>query len=230
MISILQAIPQISLSNGYPSSLPPLVFMIFLSMCKDFYEDWKRHVSDDEENNLPVEVVHDGNIIIKKWKELNPGEIVILKDEERVPADILLLWSSDEKLKAFVETKSLDGETNLKQKLSIKNKFQDNILKAKSDELRMDSMRDIIKYYQGFDFSLKFEKENDDLNRFYGQIKIKDHEEENLSMNNLLLRGCTLRNTSRMLGIVTYTGHNTKIMMNSLGYRSKQSKVFKQLN
>jgi len=49
-------------------------------------------------------------------------------------------------------------------------------------------------------------------------------------MNNLLLRGCTLKNTIKILGIVIYTGHTTKVMMNSLGYRSKQSKVFKQLN
>jgi len=97
--------------------------MIFLSMCKDFYEDWKRHVSDDEENNLSVQVIEKGNITIKRWKELNPGEIVILKEDEKIPADLLLLWSTDEKQKAFVETKSLDGETNLKQKLSIKNNF-----------------------------------------------------------------------------------------------------------
>jgi magnesium-transporting ATPase (P-type) len=35
---------------------------------------------------------------------------------EAVPADILAMWSDDDNGQIFVETKSLDGETNLKIK------------------------------------------------------------------------------------------------------------------
>lgn len=41
----------------------------------------------------------------------------MVMQNEYIPADIVLLASSDKKGKAYVETKSLDGETNLKEKL-----------------------------------------------------------------------------------------------------------------
>jgi len=31
--------------------LPPLVLVVFTSMCKDAYEDYCRHVEDAKENN-----------------------------------------------------------------------------------------------------------------------------------------------------------------------------------
>ena len=39
-----------------------------------------------------------------------------LEDEEYVPADVVILGSSEPKGAVFVETKNLDGETNLKLK------------------------------------------------------------------------------------------------------------------
>ena len=51
------------------------------------------------------------------------GNIVKIKKNEYFPADCVLISSSDRKThNCFVETKNLDGETNLKIKKSI-NKF-----------------------------------------------------------------------------------------------------------
>lgn len=36
-----------------------------------------------------------------------------------------------------------------------------------------------------------------------------------LSMDNLLLRGCTLRNSDFVLGVVLYAGHDSRIMRNA---------------
>ena len=41
-----------------------------------------------------------------------------IQENEIVPADILILKTSDPKGICFIETKNLDGETNLKQKIS----------------------------------------------------------------------------------------------------------------
>ena len=48
---ILQLIPEISNSGGIPTIALPLGFVIFVSMVKDFLEDWKRTIQDNMENN-----------------------------------------------------------------------------------------------------------------------------------------------------------------------------------
>jgi len=53
---------------------------------------------------------------------------------------------------------------------------------------------------------------------------------ENVNKNNILLRGSNIKSTRWMLGIVTYTGHETKIMMNCISAQSKFSSVFKFMN
>ena len=45
-----------------------------------------------------------------------------------------------------------------------------------------------------------------------------------------MLRGCSLKNTKVIYGVVTYTGHETKIMMNSIKSRPKQSTLEKTTN
>lgn len=44
-----------------------------------------------------------------------------------------------------------------------------------------------------------------------------------LDESNFILRGCSLRNTHYMYGIVVYTGLDTKIMLNSTNARPKSS-------
>ena len=40
-------------------------------------------------------------------------------------------------------------------------------------------------------------------------------------MSNILLRGCALKNIDFIYGLVIYTGHDTKIMLNSVKSKTK---------
>ncbi|XP_072254071.1 phospholipid-transporting ATPase VD-like [Pyxicephalus adspersus] len=51
-----------------------------------------------------------------------------------------------------------------------------------------------------------------------------------LNKENLLLRGCVVRNTEAVIGIVVYAGHETKTMLNNSGPRYKRSRLERQLN
>lgn len=42
-----------------------------------------------------------------------------------------------------------------------------------------------------------------------------------LDNGNFILRGCALRNTEWVIGLVCYTGHQTKVMINSVKPRAK---------
>ena len=55
---------------------------------------------------------------------------------------------------------------------------------------------------------------------------------DNLSLNvdNLLLKGSNLRNTDFVYGMVVYTGHHTKVMMNSAKPRRKLSDLESLMN
>ena len=122
IIAVLQCFPEISNADGKPIILMPLSVVIIVNSVKDFYEDWKRKKSDDEENNRKVEVydLDKEKFVIKKWKEVFVGNILKVKKGEYFPADCVLISSTDRKTHGcYIETKNLDGETNLKLKKSV---------------------------------------------------------------------------------------------------------------
>ena len=60
-----------------------------------------------------------------KWEDIQKGNIVkFLKDQE-APADILILHSSNKSGVVNVDTMNLDGETNLKEKNSLVEEFDE---------------------------------------------------------------------------------------------------------
>jgi P-type E1-E2 ATPase len=58
--------------------------------------------------------------VMDSWKNLRVGEIVKITHDQYFPADIILVKSSNPNGIAYIETKNLDGETNLKHKNCLK--------------------------------------------------------------------------------------------------------------
>ncbi len=72
----MQAIQIISISGGTPVIYLPLSVILFITAIKDFFEDLKRHKSDNEENNRRVSVFRNSSLMETCWKDLKIGEIV----------------------------------------------------------------------------------------------------------------------------------------------------------
>lgn len=89
-------------------------------MAKDFIEDRKRHDSDLRENSELYSVFRDGSFQMYPAHSIRVGEIIRLKKGDHLPCDILCVHSSGVKGECLIETKNLDGETNLKKKLAPK--------------------------------------------------------------------------------------------------------------
>ncbi len=89
-------------------------------MVKDFFEDRTRQQSDVEENNNTAHVLGtDGQWTDQQWRSIKLGDILQVRENEALPADLIIVSTSADNL-CYVETKNLDGETNLKHKAAPK--------------------------------------------------------------------------------------------------------------
>lgn len=239
ILSMLQMIPGVSITDNIPTMLPPLTFILLLSMAKDVYEDYKRYKSDREEN-LSDSMVFDkeSNCFREtKWQNIKIGDVVKVEKNEFFPCDLVLVYSSDFKNgQCFVETKNLDGETNLKSKAVVGEIFDGLVSKREVEGSNISQQQDLeslktsllnesittVENLCGSD--LEAELPNQYLSKFKGKLVMSQNEVP-LNVNSFLLRGCTLRNTDFIVGVAVYTGHDSKIMKNSIKARPKKSNL-----
>ena len=97
VIAFMQTIQSISNSSGKPVILLPLTTIILITAIKDLYEDFKRHRSDNEENNKKVMTGSNFSFNEEKWENVKVGNIIKVHENEYFPADFLLIRSSDPK-------------------------------------------------------------------------------------------------------------------------------------
>lgn len=99
------------------------------------YEDYQKYKDDKKTNNDIAHVKRNGELADITWSQILVGDIVKVYAGEFFPADLVLISSSDEGGKAFIETASLDGETNLKPR----NAYQDT--QVFNNEQSVDSIK-----------------------------------------------------------------------------------------
>lgn len=143
LVCVLQCIPVISITNGIPTSIFPLAFVLFFDGLVTAREDYKRHRDDAKANSKQTWVLRPAGSFVKAaWKDICVGDIVkvrfivacmlvrfsqgskrfqVLRGEE-FPADIVFLSAMHEDPEqrgmCHVQTAQLDGETNLKLRRS----------------------------------------------------------------------------------------------------------------
>ena len=62
---------------------------------------------------------NDGSWQVVKWKDVKVGQVVKVLENEFLPVDIIITRTSSDNV-CYIETKNLDGETNLKHKSAPK--------------------------------------------------------------------------------------------------------------
>ena len=124
-----------------------------------------------------------------------------------------MLFSSKPNRFAYVDTKNLDGETNLKDKRQVE--FTKN--------LDATQVANIVA-------QVACEHPNPFIDNWTATAKAGDQEVTPLSIKNLMLKGTVLRNTEYVIGAVIYTGADTKIVKNSKKPPIKSSYLMKVLN
>lgn len=241
VMGILQTIPGLS-TVGRWTTIGPLAAFVAFSMAKEGLDDYRRYQLDKSENRSAALVLtrHDGRkrhtpqlgTVVKRlknrrekdgvtveevalsdleptaadaewteldWQQVRVGDVVRLRRDQNVPADMVLLHATGPNGVAYIETMALDGETNLKAKQAC-------------PALAERCMT--IEGLRAAQATVVSEDPNIDLYSYDGRVTV-DGEASPLSLNNVVYRGSTLRNTSEAIGLVVNSGEECKIRMNA---------------
>ncbi|CDZ97705.1 phospholipid-translocating p-type atpase [Phaffia rhodozyma] len=148
------------------------------------------------------------------WEDVRVGDFVKIYNDESFPADIVICATSEEEDVAYVETKGLDGETNLKSRHAVGG---------------LDHVRSAQACSKA-EFELECDIPDVDLYKLNAAVILPTGEKYPIDADMTLLRGCVLRNTAWVIGVVMYTGSDSKIILNSGETPSKRSRVERQMN
>ena len=223
IIALFQSIKSISYTDGYPLVLIPLTSIILLNGFKDYLEDRKRKISDNIENNNEILIYNQTakRFIQDIWENIKLGDIIKVKKEDKFPCDLIFIQSSPEaKGQCKVDTKNINGETNLhikkiNPKLNIRNLSEINHLCiAKKPNEHIYEFEAIL-------HKIEFNNNILDINK---------DDSYYFNYDNFILRGSSLRQTEYIIGIAVYIGHNTKSMKNNPLAKQKISKLEKAMN
>ncbi|NXB79400.1 AT8A2 ATPase, partial [Donacobius atricapilla] len=212
-IALLQQIPDVSPTGRY-TTLVPLLFILTVAGIKEIIEDYKRHKADSAVNKKKTVVLRNGMWQNIMWKEVAVGDIVKVTNGQHLPADMIIISTSEPQAMCYIETANLDGETNLK------------IRQGLSQTASLQSREELMKVSG----RIECEGPNRHLYDFTGNLRLDGQSPVPVGPDQILLRGAQLRNTQWVLGIVVYTGHDTKLMQNSTKAPLKRSNVEKVTN
>jgi phospholipid-transporting ATPase len=157
--------------------------------------------------NLRRVLILNGNEICNLTLEsLQVGQIVKVLRDELIPADLVLLKSSETDGLCYLETSAIDGESNLK------------LRQAHAKTHRFENV------------SIVCDLPNNEIYNFQGSLQLNPSEILPLDRNQFLPRGSVLVNTDWIIGVIVYTGIETKIMQNAKGTLRRKSTKMDKLN
>ncbi|KAF5337686.1 hypothetical protein D9611_015031 [Ephemerocybe angulata] len=106
-----------------------LAFVLCVTIGKEAYDDYKRHLRDKEANSQRYLILQRAdassteegypNTRSVPSSSLRVGDLVHLEKNQRVPADLVLLRTSDASGTCFIRTDQLDGETDWKLRVAV---------------------------------------------------------------------------------------------------------------
>uniref|UniRef100_A0A914BYV9 Phospholipid-transporting ATPase n=1 Tax=Acrobeloides nanus TaxID=290746 RepID=A0A914BYV9_9BILA len=219
MIVGLNFIPQLQAFNAYMGIIP-VAIILALNAIKDGIEDYRRKRADNRINRNTVHVwdPQTGRFRKMHWELVLVGDLIHVSIDETIPADIVLVRSSDPQGTVFVETSNLDGENNLKQR---------SVLEHCRKYCRTRTPLEPCE----FDVKVFVNTPDKRINYVHGSMIYNTTGGTDLiNRENVILRGCQVRNTTFVEGIVLYTGKETKAMLNNGFVRYKRSTLERATN
>lgn len=192
--------------------IAPLAVVLFITIVKEAVDDYKRYLRDKEANEQEfTQVTLNGNVRIKS-SNIKVGDIIQLEKNERVPADMILIHTTDKSHTIFLRTDQLDGETDWKLRKPIA------LTQAIPD----------IKQLLYTDSYIIADPPNKQIYNFKG-VYSSGTKREGLSLEQTMWANTVLA-SSNALGIVIYTGKETRAQMNASEPQTKFGAIDLEIN
>ncbi|CAG7663738.1 unnamed protein product [Allacma fusca] len=195
----------------------PLIFVLSVTLIRELIDDIRRRQRDKEINNQKYhKITREGQLFVPSSK-IKVGDLIMVEKNQRVPADMVLLRTSDKAGRCFVRTDQLDGETDWKLRLPILQEL----------EHEAEIFTSSITVYA--------EKPQKDIHSFVGTMSrpresdSDGRDEIGIQVENTLWANTVLA-AGNAVGVVVYTGKETRSVMNNSIPRSKVGLIDLEVN
>jgi magnesium-transporting ATPase (P-type) len=250
-VCILQSIPAVSITEGLPTTALPLTIILAFEAIVAAREDLTRHTDDDAANACPALALRRGDeddgegagppaFVPLAWRKLTVGDLVVVMRGEELPADLLFLAAGheDAELRAtcHVTTAQLDGETSSKLRqapcASIAELLGGTAVGGSAvggSATCGSALSQLAAHAAALQLTILCEEPTAKLDSFSGTLLIEGAPTP-LDASMLLLRGCVLRNAPFVIGVIIYTGPQTKVRVKQRLASNKRSSLEAKIN
>jgi phospholipid-translocating ATPase len=221
IICISQFVPSLRVTYIF-TNVVPLALVLAITIAKEAFDDYKRYLRDKDANSqLYKKVLPSGDVVDIPSSDIAVGDLIHLDKDQRVPADMVFLRTSDKSGSTFIRTDQLDGETDWKLRVPI------------SVTQKLNHACDIF----NLNATVYAEKPHKDIHTFIGNFSHSSNvnncddpvSTESLNVENTLWMNTVLA-SGHALGVVIYTGKDTRAVMNTSAPKTKIGLIDQELN
>ncbi|XP_055940656.1 probable phospholipid-transporting ATPase IIA isoform X1 [Argiope bruennichi] len=214
VMALSQFIPDVRIGYLY-TYWGPLGFVLTVTLIREAIDDFRRYRRDREVNYRKYRKLTSRGVVQVPSANIKVSDLIIVDKDQRVPADMVFLSTTEKTGSCFIRSDQLDGETDWKLRLAV------------STTQRLSSTDELFQ----MDASVYAEEPKKDIHSFVGKFTRNDGEgaEVSLGIENTLWAN-TVVASGTAIGIVIYTGSETRSVMNNSEPRSKVGITDLELN
>uniref|UniRef100_A0A8C3F8A4 Phospholipid-transporting ATPase n=1 Tax=Chrysemys picta bellii TaxID=8478 RepID=A0A8C3F8A4_CHRPI len=215
VVSCSQFVPALKIGYLY-TYWAPLGFVLAVTMVREAVDEFRRYQRDKEMNSqLYSKLTIRGKVQVKS-SDIQVGDLIIVEKNQRIPSDMVFLRTSEKTGSCFIRTDQLDGETDWKLKVAV------------SCTQRLPALGDLF----SISAYVYAQKPQLDIHSFEGTFTREDSDptiHESLSIENTLWAS-TVVASGTVIGVVIYTGKETRSVMNTSNPKNKVGLLDLELN
>ncbi|XP_067888576.1 probable phospholipid-transporting ATPase IIB isoform X2 [Heterodontus francisci] len=215
VVSCSQFVPSLKIGYLY-TYWAPLGFVMAVTIVREALDEFRRYQRDEEMNSqLYSKLTIRGKVQVRS-SDIQVGDLIIVEKNQRIPADMIFLRTSEKSGACFIRTDQLDGETDWKLRVAV------------CCTQRLPALGDIFT----ISAHVYAQKPQMDIHSFEGTFTREDSDpsiHESLGTENTLWAS-TVVASGTVIGVVIYTGKETRSVMNTSNPKNKVGLLDLELN